>query len=211
MIKQTKDNLKNFEKIRHTVEGFHHHVSILRDISDSIEKDSIVYVEIGCFAGATAALMLEDERVNVISIDIGFPKTQEVVMDNITAIRGSTKRYSYIKGDSKKEKTINYLSNILGERKIDILFIDGDHTAQAVKEDFYNYSPFVTKGGYVVFDDYLDFQYSPEVYPAVNELVQSLEGYESIGTLDNIHNAIPGKDKEQRFEKLNEYILKKNV
>ena len=51
--------------------------------------------------------------------------------------------------------------------------------------DFYNYIGLVKSGGYIAFDDYLDFQYSPEVHGAVNEIVSKLntEEYDIIGTL----------------------------
>lgn len=58
---------------------------------------------------------------------------------------------------------------------VDILFIDGDHSATAVKNDWALYSPLIRPGGFVVFDDYMDFQYSPEVHGAVNEIVATLD------------------------------------
>jgi glycosyltransferase involved in cell wall biosynthesis len=39
------------------------------------------------------------------------------------------------------------------EREIDILFIDGDHTFDQVKKDFDNFSPYVRKGGFILFHD----------------------------------------------------------
>lgn len=58
-----------------------------------------------------------------------------------------------IRADSKDPKTIKQLLEILGQTKIDLLFIDGDHTYEGVKADFQNYSPMVSKGGMVVFHD----------------------------------------------------------
>ena len=37
-----------------------------------------------------------------------------------------------------------------------MLFIDGDHTKEGVKEDFESYSDLVKHGGWVVFHDILD-------------------------------------------------------
>ena len=36
---------------------------------------------------------------------------------------------------------------------IKVLFIDGDHTVEGVKDDWDNFSPFVVKGGWVFFHD----------------------------------------------------------
>jgi len=47
----------------------------------------------------------------------------------------------FIHGDSKKEETLNKLKNWLNGRKIDLLFIDGDHSYEGVKTDYELYSP----------------------------------------------------------------------
>ncbi|MEI7028207.1 class I SAM-dependent methyltransferase [Paenibacillus sp. y28] len=39
------------------------------------------------------------------------------------------------------------------ERQAGLLFIDGDHDYENVKQDFMNWMPFVAKGGFIVFDD----------------------------------------------------------
>jgi predicted O-methyltransferase YrrM len=45
---------------------------------------------------------------------------------------------------------------MLGRKKIDLLFIDGDHTYEGVKADFEKYLPLVKKGGLIAFHDILD-------------------------------------------------------
>eukprot|EP01036_Dinobryon_divergens_P031859 gene31859-41342_t len=53
---------------------------------------------------------------------------------------------------------------------IDCVFIDGDHSYQAVRDDITNYSPIVKPGGYVIFDDYS--RYYEGVVRAVDELAK---------------------------------------
>jgi len=43
-------------------------------------------------------------------------------------------------------------------RKIDFLFIDGDHTYEGVEQDFYKYLSFVKPGGIIAFHDIVDSQ-----------------------------------------------------
>ena len=75
----TKESLDLVKKITQKIPSFHHHYHILYDISNIVKKEIINYVEIGAYAGASAALMLHNSKVNVISIDIGNPIKQEDV------------------------------------------------------------------------------------------------------------------------------------
>lgn len=58
-----------------------------------------------------------------------------------------------IRGDSHQEKTKTLLLDFLGEREIDFLFIDGDHSYEGVKQDWEMYSPLVRIGGLIAFHD----------------------------------------------------------
>lgn len=58
-------------------------------------------------------------------------------------------------------------------RKFKLLHIDGGHKSENVWADFLLYERFLVPGGYVVFDDYSDFQFSPEVGPAVDRMKSS--------------------------------------
>jgi cephalosporin hydroxylase len=91
---------------------------------------------------------------------------------------------------------------------VDILFIDGDHKYQAVVDDFNNYQNLVNNGGYIVFDDYLDKVHSPDVYFAVNDIINSLdnEKYEIIGSLSY---ELLKKTNNPQLQSSNEFIIKK--
>lgn len=179
---------------------FHHHSHILFDIPI---RDGGFYVEIGCYAGATACLMLHKKNINVISIDLGFPISKEIVSENINIFNKNENYYKYIQGNSNSNNTLIELKNIT--EKIDILFIDGDHSYQGVLSDFLMYADLVAPGGYVVFDDYNDIQHSPEVKPAVNQIVNNFKNYEIIGTIKNNFKARPDNLLEG-----NCFIIKKN-
>lgn len=58
-----------------------------------------------------------------------------------------------IRRNSHDLTTLFELKKILGKRKIDFLFIDGDHTYEGVKKDFAMYSPLVREGGIIAFHD----------------------------------------------------------
>lgn len=55
------------------------------------------------------------------------------------------------------------------KQQIDILFIDGDHHYEAVKQDYKLFFPFVRKGGLVIFHD-TNHSWYPGIKKAVNEI-----------------------------------------
>ena len=90
----------------------------------------------------------------------------------------------------------------------DILFIDGDHSYQGVLDDFNNFNEFISRGGFIVFDDYQDAIYSPEVKPAVDHIVKLIElnnlPFEIIGNPENYNSVYPSE-----LKLLNEFIIRK--
>lgn len=62
-------------------------------------------------------------------------------------------KITLLRADSHAHSTREQLETILDGRKIDVLFIDGDHTYEGVKQDFLLYSPLVKNGGSIAFHD----------------------------------------------------------
>jgi cephalosporin hydroxylase len=131
------------------------------------------------------------------------PIPKAVVFENVINYKSNNNYYKFIEGNSQsqttKDKVIETLSNsrVLGyTNKIDILFIDGDHSFDGVFNDFSMYEELVNVGGYIIFDDYNDKEFSPEVKSAVDGLIPSLSNYEIIGTLENKLGAYPSELKE---------------
>ena len=170
---------------------FHHHYYILYDIANTYPIDyELNYVEIGCYAGGSACLLLQRKNTNVISIDLGTPINPSIVSENVNKLNKHNNKYNYIQGSSHDLNVFNKLNDYINE--IDILFIDGDHSFNGVIKDFEMYSTLVKSGGYIIFDDYNDYQYSPDVKPAVNGLISNLsDKYNIIGTIKNTLGARP--------------------
>lgn len=60
---------------------------------------------------------------------------------------------TFLPGDSHSAAAEELVKSTLGERQIDFLFIDGDHTYEGVKQDFITYSRLVRSGGIIAFHD----------------------------------------------------------
>lgn len=191
-MKHTQESLNIVHYISDSINNqtMHHHYHILYDIANTFpQSQTITYVEIGCYAGGSACLMLQRPNTNVISIDLGYPIPEETVYNNVAKLNKFNNSYNYLKGDSQTHEMVNRLKELTHE--IDILFIDGDHTYQAVINDFTLYEGLVKKGGYIIFDDYYDYG-CPGVKIAVDEIAESFkEKYNIIGTLPNIFKARP--------------------
>jgi cephalosporin hydroxylase len=193
-IEITENSLEILRNIDSLMVGhtFHHHYHILYDIRNTIDK-KCTYVEIGAFSGGSAALMASHKlKTDVISIDLGYPISPNVVYENVQKFKNEDNSFTYIQGNSTYKETINRLEEVLNGGYVDILFIDGDHSYNGVISDFNLYDTYVSKGGYIVFDDYLDSEHSPEVKIAVNDLVEKIKDtYEIIGTFENVYKARP--------------------
>lgn len=206
MFVVTKKSLNILQKVVDSIDNqtFHHHYHILYDIANSYDPNIVInYVEIGCFAGGSACLMLQRPNTNVISIDIGYPIKKETVLKNVDKLNVHNNKYHYILGNSSDPNTIAELKKILKTTKIDILFIDGDHSYLGVTNDFNNYEQYVNFNGYIVFDDYNDNQYSPEVKQAVSKL--NFKNYDIIGEFGSEFKAKPSSLIN------NELVLKKRT
>lgn len=205
-MKHTQQSLNLTQEISDKIndQTFHHHYHILYDIANTYPEDQVItYVEIGCYAGGSACLMLQRPNTKVISIDLGHPISPSIVHDNVAQLNHLKNPYYYIQGNSQTYETVDLLKDITQE--IDILFIDGDHSYQGVINDFLLYKDLVKPEGYIVFDDYNDFKYSPEVKVAVDAIIPTItEQYDIIGTLSNTYNARPDWIKEG-----NDFIIRK--
>jgi len=76
---------------------------------------------------------------------------------------------------------------------IDALFIDGDHTYDAVKKDFDQWLPFVKKGGIIFFHDSNIVPGTPEGtynkgWPGPSRLVIDLEKHPSVQLVEKVHS-----------------------
>jgi len=204
MITTTSESLRLLQDITERINGqtFHHHCHILYDLPLPSENPN--YLEIGCYAGASAILMLQKPNIRAISIDLGSPIHPSIVKKNIFANNPHNNLYRYILGDSHRKEIFDKLCN----QTFDLLFIDGDHTGPGVRKDWEMYEPLVITNGFIVFDDYHDRVHSPEVGPEVDKIAADLdpERYQIIGTLPNVYKA---RGFPEDFTDGNCFIIKK--
>jgi predicted O-methyltransferase YrrM len=116
-------------------------------------------LEIGTAKGGTLFLfsrLAADDAV-LLSVDLpggkyggGYSKLKNSLYQAFTLPK---QKLHLIRANSHDRATFDDVKALLGERKVDFLFIDGDHTYDGVKKDFEMYSKLVEDGGLVALHD----------------------------------------------------------
>ena len=118
-------------------------------------------LEIGTEKGGTFFLLSQVATTEafLLSLDLpvgqgdAYPAWREKLYRGFSRER---QRIELVREDSHAVNTLNKIQQLLGNRPLDLLFIDGDHSYEGVKKDFEMYSPLVAKGGVVAFHDIVD-------------------------------------------------------
>lgn len=206
-----REALSLVERIAKDMHGktFHHHIFVLYQLRTLLGAELKVYAEIGTFNGGSLSMMLQHPMATeLISID-----PLHLQGDQAAIVRANVAKYN----TQQREVTLTMARSddaALLERFrkrgpfVDLFFIDGDHSFAAVTSDFWSVQHHVRPGGFLVFDDYEDARYSPQVKLAVDAIVKVIEQeglpWEIIGCAQNAHAAHP-----TYMEKLNCFVLRR--
>jgi predicted O-methyltransferase YrrM len=123
------------------------------------QKRPQTVLEIGTANGGTLFLWcaLAQPTASVTSIDLpggihggGYPFWKTFLYRTFTQ---KQQHLTLMRANSQSPNTLAELKSQLNGRKIDFLFLDGDHTYNGIKADFENYHSLVAKGGMIAFHD----------------------------------------------------------
>jgi predicted O-methyltransferase YrrM len=119
-----------------------------------------VIVEIGTYEGGTSLIWAQLASEQVITCDINPPGPRGELIRAFPP-PGSGCKVSILTGDSHSADFAARVERELGGKKVDFLFIDGDHTEAGVEADYRTYSRLVREGGLIGFHDIADKQDQP--------------------------------------------------
>jgi cephalosporin hydroxylase len=161
--------------------SFHSYIKLLAYLSIDVASMDGDVVEIGVWKGKSLAFMqkFSTAPTRFIGIDPFELPGQAQEVDYFR--QALFPRCLLIKSYSQ-----NAIESVLqASQRFKLLHIDGGHASENVWADFLLYERFVVPGGYIVFDDYGDFAYSPEVGPAVDRIrnMGLFANYEILGQL----------------------------
>lgn len=142
------------------------HIKPMQYPVELVELAKLIYLkqpktilEIGTARGGTLFLasQLAHENALIISIDLpdgmyggGYPDWK---IPLYKAFKKKNQTIELIQGDSHTNEIVTQLKSVLKDKKIDYLFIDGDHTYDGVKQDFETYTQLLNKNAIVAFHD----------------------------------------------------------
>lgn len=203
ILKEYKKNKDFYDKtlrqsISDAIDGriCHHKVVVLHIICKLYSIKN--YLEIGVHNGSSMSYVVQEPSTKTCyGIDL-FEDTRgiqsfDVVkyqQDNLTMEKSyqniqrnnHNSQIHLISGDSSAKETIEKVNEMVNE-PINLLFIDGSHAYDGVRQDFQNYQKLVKVGGFIVFDDY-EPNY-PDVMKVVNDHVKTNASFETIGVFEN--------------------------
>lgn len=111
-----------------------------------------VVLEIGTGLGGTTLLLarVAAQDATVITLDLPTGPSPQRLLD--AGAREDQRIYA-VRGDSHDYSTYARIQSLIGRQKVDVLFIDGDHSYEGVRADFRLYSPLVRSTGWIAFHD----------------------------------------------------------
>jgi predicted O-methyltransferase YrrM len=116
-------------------------------------------LEIGTARGGSLFLLCQvcPEDALLISVDLpegefggGYPRWKVPLYRRFAQGRQDLR---LIRGDSHAPETLEKVKTALGGGRLDLLFIDGDHSYAGVSQDFADYGPLVRDGGIIALHD----------------------------------------------------------
>lgn len=191
--------------------SFHEATHILYDLRTHLGDRPAKYLEIGSYTGISASLVMSHPfPTHATLVDpCKLPRRHfQGTMDQESTIRKNIEQIVRSKGCKLRrlwDLNVGFSPTALPFREtFDIIFIDGDHSTKGVWADYNNTINLLRPGGFMVFDDYLDWKSSREVRPAVDNIAK-ITDLIPIGTLRNIHGIHP----QVNSSFINEYIFQK--
>lgn len=115
---------------------------------ENLQKPIETVLEIGVYSGGTlltwGGFAVDDALLIGVDRD-PLVRSEELV--------NKRQDFCLVRGDSHHKKTLQRVKKLLGDKEIDFLFIDGDHSTAGCRMDFDMYSQLVRRGGLIAFHD----------------------------------------------------------
>ena len=141
-------------------------------------------LEIGTANGGTLFALCRSavDQAQIVSVDLpgaryggGYPAWKRMLYGRFALPH---QRLQLLRADSHLRATYSRVASLLGGKKLDLLFIDGDHTYDGAKQDFEWYKALVRPGGLIAFHDIVPNPSEPEM--GVDRLWQEVKSFHQV-------------------------------
>ena len=126
-------------------------------------------VEIGALEGRSTRLLARACAGKVITVDLWRDEGVFARFNHHLKEEIAQGRLAFVRGAS--ERSLNLVRTLLPEGRADMIFIDGNHEYEHVRQDILDYRQLLIPGGLLCGHDF-DHRDYPGVRKAVEELVQ---------------------------------------
>jgi len=132
--------------------------SEIRRLAEAVkELKPRIILEIGTASGGTSLIWSYLASDRVITCDIQDMAHQAKLFSRFPPPSSKCK-VDLLSGNSHDPQFKSRVANELNGKKVDFLFIDGDHTEPGVTQDYLDYREFVRPGGLIAFHDIVESQ-----------------------------------------------------
>ena len=155
------------------IDGWFNHHAAYDYLLANMPKDG-TFVELGAWLGKSSAYLCDKATYQeIIIIDTWKGSLNELTTTHKLATEVDIYKLFVENMGSRKYKAIKATSKAISKKfaneSLDVVFIDLNHTYEAIKEDIKLWLPKVKKGGYLAGDDY--HEHWKGVIQAVDELL----------------------------------------
>jgi predicted O-methyltransferase YrrM len=150
-------------------------------------RDARTICEIGCYEASTSVALALNTTGTVYSVDpfyrgrLGICYTEYVA--RVHRWRNRVQNLVFLKG----------LSHEIGRNfswSIDFLFIDADHSYEAVKADWNGWFPKVRKGGYIALHDSKPASNSPQMLGSMRFYLEDVPRIDGVVECDSVDSLV---------------------
>jgi len=149
----------NFNHLRIKIAPSQNPVEIAQLLKLLSEQPPKTLLEIGTAKGGTFFLFSRVAAPDALLISLDLPLQRSGLgspawRDKLCrSFARAQQRIELVRADSHKPATAEGIRQLLGDRLVDFLLIDGDHSYEGAKTDYELYSPLVARGGLIGFHD----------------------------------------------------------
>ncbi|CAG0932002.1 hypothetical protein PLCT1_01947 [Planctomycetaceae bacterium] len=115
-------------------------------------------LEIGTAQGGVFWLLCRMATPDATLVSLDLPPAErhsggERISIDLQSMKMPGQTIHVVHGNSHEPSSAERVRALLGDQPLDLLFIDGDHTYEGVRQDYEMYGPMVRSGGMVAFHD----------------------------------------------------------